>query len=552
MSSLRSSVVLVALVSLSCGGGAPQPDKPSTRPAAAAILSHVPAGSPYLLASLDPLSERVRGLMWSESEYLVRVRSALEAVRSTDPDRRQPWMRAVLAVADELRGKEDGSWWQYLGFAPSGRFVVYGLSVWPVLRIEVADPTRLRGVIDRALSAGGIKPRQAELGGHRYWTGELPDVSFVAAVLEHEVVLALLPPRALPAALPLVLGIQRPPRSLATTSKLSELLGRHRLLGHIVGYFDARNMVDIATSETPSELDAPFRAATGPIPAGCRSDLDRLVAVVPRMVFGYRKIDETGFAGTAVIETAPDVIGELSKLRTVVPEVSAASSRSLLSLGVAINPDELLGWLRGVTGRLAAQPFTCPWLAPINATGAELARELPGAIPPPLQGVRGFAMVIDDATAQPLSIDGHLIVAGERIADTLSSFVSQLPWLSGIPLKPGGQPVAIPTQQLGLPIPSAHVAIASDRVVVATGATSAQRVTAHLATPAPRSSPLLVISFDGVRLQRLLASVGEADGEVLASLGQVSFSLDVASAGLEIDVWGPWTPRGEPGSPARP
>jgi hypothetical protein len=551
MSSLRSSVVLVALVSLSCGGGAPQPDKPSTR-AAAAILSHVPAESPYLLASLDPLSERVRGLMWADSEYLVRVRSALETVRSTDPDKRQPWMRAVLAIAEELRGKEDGSWWRHLGFAPSGRFVVYGLSVWPVIRIEVADPTRLRGVIDRALSAGGIKPRQAELGGHRYWTGELPDISFVAAVLEHEVVLALLPSGALQAALPLVLGIQRPPRSLATTSKVAELLGRHRLLGHIIGYFDTRNMVDIATSETPSELDAPFRAATGPIPAGCRSDLDRLVAVMPRMVFGHRKIDETGFAGTAVIETAPDVVGELSKLRTVVPEASAASSRSLMSLGVAINPDELLGWLRSVTGRLAGRPFTCPWLAPINAAAAELARELPGAIPPMLKGVRGFSMVVDDATAEPLRIDGHLIVAGERIADTLSSFISQLPWLAAIPLKPGGQPVAIPTQQLGLPIPSAHVAITSDRVVVATGAASAQRVTAHLATPAPRSSPLLVISFDGVRLQELLASVGEADGDFLASLGQMSFSLDVASAGLEIGVWGPWTPRGEPGSPPRP
>lgn len=540
MSSPRSSVVLVALVSLSCGGGAPQPGKPSSK-AAAAILSHVPADSPYLFASLEPLNENVRRYMWAASDSRRRLRSAIDLARGIEPAQRAPWMRLMLAVADELEGKGSGSWWQDLGFDPSARFAVYGLSVWPVARIEVANPTRLRGVIDRALAAGGVQPQQGELGGHRYWIGGSSDVSFVGAVLEREAVVAVLPTRALQSALPFVLGTQRPPHNLATASKVPELLARHRLLGVLLGYLDLRNAVDIVTSERPSELDAPLHAATGPIPPACRSDLDRLVTVAPRMVFGYRKLDEAGFAGVAVIETAPSVVSGLSKLHAAVPEVSAASGgRPLVSLGVAINPDELLGWLRGVTRQIADRPFTCPWLAPINEAGAELARELPGAIPPMLQGVRGFAMVVDDATVEPLSVDGHLIVAGERIADTLTSFVSQLPWLAGIPLKRDGQPVAIPTQQLGLPIPSAHFAMASDRVVVATGTTSAQRVTAHLTTPAPRSSPLLVMSVDGPRMEKLWSSLGQQDSDVFGSLGNMSLSLDIAGEGIVIDVWGSW------------
>jgi hypothetical protein len=556
MYALRWAVFSVALVSLSCGGGTPQPTALSSTWTAPSILSHVPAESPYVLASLEPVSERIRERMWlSTMSHEGRLREAIELARAADPAALEPWMRAVLAITAELRGKSMTSWWTDLGFAPSGRFVVYGLSVWPVVRIEVANPTRLRSVIERVLAAGGIQPEQGTLGGHRYWIAGNSTRTVVASVLEREVVVALVPTRALQSTLPRVLGMQKPARNLATTSQLSELLGRHHLLGFMIAYLDARNALDIVTSQRPSELDAPLRAATGPIPPACRTDLERLVALVPRMVFGYRKLDEAGFSGVAVIETAPSVVSGLSKLHAVVPELTASTgAQPLMSFGVAINPDELVGWLRGVTRQLRDRPFTCPWLAPMNEAGAKLAGGLATGLPPPLQGLRGFSMVIDHATAEPLNIDGHVILAGERIADTISAFAAQLPWLAGMPLKRDGRPIAIPTEQLGLPIPSAHFAMSSDRLVIATGSTSAQRVTAHLTTPVPRSSPLLMMSFDAPRLQKLLASFGQSDTEVLDSLGNLGFSLDVASEGIAIDVWGSWgdtaaIARPDPGAP---
>jgi hypothetical protein len=543
MYALRLSVISVALVSLSCGGGAPQPAKLSSTWSAPSILANVPAETPYLFASLEPVSESIRQRMrQSDASHDGQLRNAMRRLREMDPGGREPWMRAALSIAGELRGKDMENWSTELGFAPSGRFVAYGLSVWPVLRAEVANPTRLRSVVERALSAGGLQPRQGTLGGHRYWVDGDSDVAVVGAVLEREAVVAVVPASALQSALPLVLGIKKPERNLATTPRLSELLGRHHLLGFLIAYLDMRNAVDIVNSQRPSELDAPLHAAIGEIPPACRSDLDRLVALAPRMVFGYRKLDEAGFTGAMVLETAPSVVSGLSKLHAVVPELSAApGARPLVSFGVAVKPDELVGWLRGVTRQLGERPFTCPWFTAINEAGAELAGELPAALPPMLQGVRGFSVIVDHATAEPLNIDGHLIVAGERIADTITSFAAQLPWLAGIPLKRDARPIAIPTQQLGLPIPSAHFAMTSDRLVIATGSTSAQRVASHLTTPPPRSSPLFMMSLDGPRFQKLLASFGRRDTEALDSLGHVGLTLDVAGEGIALDMWGSWS-----------
>ena len=63
MWSLRLSVIAVLVVALSCGGATPPSGTLSSAWVAPAILAHVPADSPYLVASLEPLSEKTRQRM---------------------------------------------------------------------------------------------------------------------------------------------------------------------------------------------------------------------------------------------------------------------------------------------------------------------------------------------------------------------------------------------------------------------------------------------------------------------------------------------------------
>jgi hypothetical protein len=552
-------VVVVVLGAVSCGGRPAQPAALSSSWSAPALLNQVPAESPYLVAELAPVSEAIRQRILYGLDHRVAELLRLAEARQSTERAHEPWLRAILAVASELRGKDPASWWRELGFDPGGRFVLYGLSLWPVIRVEVANPPRLRRAIDHALTAAGISVAQSNLAGRAYWSVGSAEFTVVFAVLEREAVVAVLPTRALTTALPLVLGTAAPAHSLAAATTVPDLLSRHRLTGFAMGYIDSRNLANIlagapaAGRNGPSELDAPIHNLTGPVPAICRADLDRLVGALPRLVFGYRRIDAERFDAVAVIEAAASVTAGLKRLRTAVPELAATRSDApLFALGAAVNLEELQGWLRGVTEALRGHPFECPWLAEINRSAAQLASKLDQPLPPMLRGLRGFSLVVDDAMLSPPKVVGHLLVAGDMVADLVSMVAGMVPAIAGIPVKRDGQPVAISTQQLGIPIPSAHIAMTADRLVVASGPDSAREASEHLKSPLPASSPLFLMSADGPRLQKLLASLGQADNDNLELFGNSTMTLDVGDDGLVFDVQGRWGTPAAPAAPAAP
>jgi hypothetical protein len=545
-------VAAVAGALMSCGGSAPQPATLSSRWSAPSILAEVPADAPYLVALLEPMNDALRRrMMHNLDAQLAESMKALDKLIDED-GKDEPWVRAVRALVDELRGKGASAWYDQLGIDPQGRFVVYGMSLWPVARIELNNPAKLRAVIARMLSAAGVQPQQRTLDGRAYWLAGDREVSFVAAVLDREAVAAVLPTAVLDAALPQVLGIRPPERSLAATTTVPELLARHRFLGVLIGYLDARRIIDVIAGPQPRAIDVPIRAATGPVSADCRADLDRFAAAVPRFVLGYHRFDATGFDASMVLETPPTTVAALRKLHAVVPEVTAQrTGQPLFAMGAALDPDQLIAWLQGQARQIQDRPFRCPWFAEWNEAAAEVASKLATPLPPTWRGVRGFSMTIDDASILPPSVTGHVLVAGDRVADLVQSLAGQLPAIAGIPLTREGQPIALPTRQLQIPVP-AHFALTTDRLVIAAGEGSERRVTEHLRSPAPRASPLFTMRFDVPRLQQILASLGQAPVDTLSSLHDVGVSLDIDDTGISFDVFGTWQPEAPAAHTAAP
>jgi hypothetical protein len=593
----RVLIAAVILGSLSCGGAPSQPGTLSSTWVAPPLLAQVPADSPYLIASLVPVSDAVQQRIFAGlDEQLPRLlRMILEAEqklnqgggrRATDDsdgdddsenddaldlfgrDRGgamsemfAPWVRAAAVIAREVEGKKPTTWWRDLGFHPDGKFALYGLSLWPVLRLEVADPARLRGVIDRALAAGGVKPRQGTIDGRAYWTAGTDQLSMVAAVLEREAVIAMVPTASLAAALPEVLGTRAPAQSLGKTAKVPELLGRYGLMGYVFSYIETRGIVDIVTGRRTSEVDRPLRGWIGEVSPVCRGDLERLATAVPRLVAGYRRLDTTGFDTISLLELAPEVTSALKKLHTSAAEVTVPPPTGpLFSMGIAMTPEALTGWLRELAGGIRARPFACPWLADINKVGRELARAADKPLPALVRGVRGVSVTLDQATLSPPNFEGHVLLSGELSTDLVPMLSSMVPGMGGLPVKRDGRPVALPVAKLGIPSRGAHLAMNAERMVIASGPDSARDATARLAAPAPKSSPLLVMGFDGPRLHALIASIrddGDDDDEStshkndtidslysIKHVSQLGLSVDIVDQGISLAAWGTWAQAG--------
>lgn len=551
----RLSVVAVVAVVLSCGGSSPQPAALSQRWVAPSIMSHVPAESPYLFAVLEPISDvQRRRMLRGVDMQLAKMMKVLDAMRGSGDSAREPWQRALLAFGDEVRGKDASGWVEHFGIDPRGRLALYGMSVWPVARLELAEPARLSAAIERIAAASGAPPPKHALEGRSYWQIDFRKFSLILAVVDREAVAALLPRAILDTALPEVLGLRPPAHSLAATATVPELLARHHMVGVMLGYLDAHNLVDIFTGAHPGPLDAPLRREMPEVSAVCRGELDRVAALAPRLVLGYHRFDDAGFDSSFAFELDPAVTASLRKLRTSVPEVtSRTSGHPLVAMGAAVDPDQLLAWLGNVTRQLHDHPFQCPWFTDFNDAGTELADKLATPLPPTWRGLRGFAMTIDDAAVLPPSVTGHVLITGDHVADLVQSLAGFIPQIAGIPLTRDGRPIALPTQQLGLPIP-AHFALTADRLVIAAGPGSERRAAEHLTTrPPSQPSPLFTMDFDVPRFQKLLAALGQSPIQDLAWVRDLGFGLDVEDAGLSFDFWGTWqTAPAEIATPPKP
>lgn len=534
-------LVLVSIC-VACGGGA-RSHKPATLSAtwtAPSMFAKVPAESPYLIAALDPMPEVVRKQSFAALDK--KIAAAIAQMESEPADGRAalpPAKRLLYAFLDELKGKNLDHWGRELGFDPNGRFVLYGLSVWPVLRIAVANEPRLREVIAHVIAKSGAPVVERSLDGHGYWQWTGQHAAIIASVVGGEAVFAVLPAPAVPQYLPVVLGVKRPAHTLADDDRSSTMTARHHFLPTMVGYIDVKIVADILTQRAPSastELDRPLRSALGPIEPTCVTDIDRLVAVAPRIVWGYHRIDARGIDASVIIETPPAITAALQPLGTAVPELGqGAGQPTLFRFGVAAKLDELLPLLQRLADHVRERPFVCSWFSPLNGAAASLADTLAKPLPPALGGMRGFSLSLDSLTREPFDLRGHALAVGDHVGDLVMAMLHALPGMSGAAVVPDGRPVQLPLALLGIAASTTgYAALRVDRAAIAIGPTSSTEVTRVLDLPMPAHSPLLSFTMD---MQRML-ELGFVDPEDASTMRDVTLQMDARPEGIVLEVFG--------------
>jgi hypothetical protein len=521
------SLWLSIVLAVSCGHPS-GPSLPASPWAAPALFADIPADTPYVVAAIDPLDEALRARMYRGVGHKLSelIATADKLVKTED----EPWKRALSAVVDSLRGTNLDKWYDTVGFGPSPRFAIYGLGIFPVFRVELADAGKLRAIATKAIAAAGAGITTNTLRGASYWSMTGKSGTVVMAVLDRELVVAFTPTPMLATTLPLILGLDHPAQSLATTTVVPDTLKKY-------GFNRTMFMQVDAASLGAAIAGIPDMSVAGP---GCKDDFARLASYTPRLVAGYRHLDADGYAAAFVIETSHAISDALAKLHTSLPQMPREGT-PMFEMTAAVDVDAAIDAVRAAVHQLRNQPFRCAVLAPMSQALDDAGQKLDEPLPPEMPGLRGFDFVVDDFSQSPPSGRGALLVTGTRLGDAIKKLVGRVPF--GLPEIPNdGSPVSLPIGLLGLAdVQSADVAMRDGVAALAVDPKSKERVIKALAAPADPRAPFMSFAWDVARTIERFPDVWKGETlETMRDMKHVDMSLELRDNALDFEIDAGW------------
>ncbi|HWO26860.1 MAG TPA: hypothetical protein VNO30_49360 [Kofleriaceae bacterium] len=519
--SARALAPLLALALAACGG---KPHTAAPRPAAPALFASIPADTPFVLASFEAMPLEVlamyRDLVGPE------IRSSLERASGGGA-----WADRLLPVLlEELDGKWNVAGFESLGLSATPRFAIYGLGLVPVLRLEIRDGRVLLATIQRIAKRAGLPlPPPEAREGRTFWWIDDSEHPALLAITGDQLALAIGPRGALDAALPHVLGLEKPARSMADGAELAAARQKHRLGGQAVGIADTRRLL------------TNILAAGRPSPA-CAAEIDRLAARAPRLVAGYG-VTPAQHDIDMVLEVAPDLAGELRSLRVDLPGYAQAlADKPLLMVAAGVDLPRGQALLRAAVEATQRAAAACDATA-FRARYDEAAALFAEPLPPPLAQLRGGLLNVlsasyDDDDALPSRLEAFAVVSSPAASSLFALGRAVIADAVPIDFEADGKLHTLPLDRLQLALPYEIAGGASERAIfLAAGKQGRARLERALGAP-PDRAPLFITDTDYGRFSELSARRGGERASVNAInaqlYGRMRMALDVSDRGLEL------------------
>jgi len=545
----RSLAALVLIVSLGAckkeGGAGDTADLPAemkphpaqgdpSKLAMPAVMAHVPADTPYLLAALDAVPP----------EFYAKLQQMLAPMASLVGDqwrKERSASKLLDAVMSELDGKWNQAGLESLGLSVQPRFAVYGLGLQPVVvRLAVKDHKLVQATIERiAAKAGEELPAMASKAGRNYWQHTSDGgTSFVIALADNQAIFAIGKAADVDAKLGLILGIDKPAQSMADGALVKQLMARHGFGGQLIGFVDTRRSASKA-------LEA---VGAAPSPA-CGAEIDRLTAKLPRLVFGYGELSATKISGGMVVELSPDAVATLRPLKVEIAGLAPAlSGHPLFAMagGVDLAKAQQVGV--AIAGNVKQLGTACG-LGPLVDGADRAAHALGQPLPDPIGQIAGGAMVLNDLVfgarrdGMPEKIDGFLAIASPDPHGLFDKASAMDPQVKSLALAADGKlhPASLP-----MPMPFAVSAGVGDRAIVMTsGDKSRPAAEKLLGARGGGKAPLFAMSYDLGKVMDLVMhsesmqlpeatdpEFVEIFGKLKSLFGYVAATIDVTDHGL--------------------
>lgn len=496
------TVLLVGACSKTNGPGKP-PSAAAPETALPASFSQIPADTPYLFGSINPLpAELLASAVKASAPNMADLEAALEDEIRRLPD--TPQARVVRALMEELRGKLSREGLESLGFKVPPRFVLYGMGPIPVARIELKDPRAFLGLIERVEKRAEMKAPTAKIGSQSYWSVTIQDGTLIAAVVGEELVLSVMPSAVGAATLPYILGQKSVGRSLADTGEYQAMLKANGMQGILAGFIDISRILEgvLGTPEGVSgEIWRAMPFSQMSLPESCKKEFRGLVGHASRFEFGYVSFTGKRFVGRNILKSSPELTRIFREATAALPGMGTFH-RDVAEVGIALKLKPLIDGLQRVITSINTTPFQCPELAFINAEAAQMGMGLAigmAQVPPVVFSIDGIHARITEGSPfknEGKDVKAHVIIGAKQPMELLKVLKGFLPALSQLSPKLNGP--AVPVQRIpGLPVDQPiSLAMSSESIGVAMGSGEAEKLVGRLKASSVKPPKFLVYSYD--------------------------------------------------------
>jgi hypothetical protein len=495
-------------------------DEESATPSAAVsagseLLQYVPADSPYVFVTLEPISDDVMDslepkldrVLASYQAVLKEVVAAKMAELSAEEQDSEEAQR-VEAFVDEFATLLSVDGMRGAGIARESLGAFYGNGLLPVMRIELSDEALFEAAVARLEERAGHEMPVGEVQGQPYRYFDLEELRIVVAVLGNQAVFAIVPSVFDESQTGRALGLTLPESSIADTSVLQDIISKYDFTNHVVAFIDVPAIAERFVGE-PTGLDADLLALMGgdkpQLSDVCKTEIRELAGVAPRMVIGYTGITATQFDSSIVFELRQDIASGLTALATAVPGLGGDRG-GLMSFGFSLDIKAAREFMEARLDAMEADPYECEHLAELQAGVASGRQSLNQPVPPMIYDFKGFVAVIDDiegldiaTQTPPTSVDGGFLLAMDNAQALVAMGAMFSPELAALNLQADGNPVELNLPQLQMMGISAFAALEEGALVLSMGEDAESQVTSMLAADASAPPPFMSFSVDAAR-----------------------------------------------------
>ena len=478
------------------------------------LFDYVPFDSPYLIGNLEPIGDDVI------NTFLARAQPALDAIQdelslglealneeaaTSDDDVEQMAAKVMSALLQELDGNLNRDGLESLGFDLQSQKVVYGMGVFPVMRLGLSDADTLRATVQRVLDNAGITATEQEHQGVKYWrlanddASEQPVAGYVAILTDH-LAIGMLPAVAEDEMLPAFLGQSMPGNSNAA-QRLQQLNAAHDYTPLGSGILDLEKMfaeVVDTNSSFARTIASSGQFSMADLSSQCIQEVQTIIGNTPRLTIGTTELTTSAVGIQYRVETRQSLAQDLMGLVSSIP-LADPLSRKLLEFSFGIKVGALRDFLRSQMTAILETPYQCEHLLKLNANANEAFAALNKPLPPLVNNVKGIRASLTNFPMDdnfPGDAQGLVALHVEKPQMFVGMAQMFLPDFADMQLTAGDPPVQIPESTTSIPGLITFAALSDDAIGMSIGDGEEVALPGFLAQRPESDGTFFSISYD--------------------------------------------------------